>query len=95
VGYYGEEFDMSQMHRVKEAMKKALDIKGFNDVQAYLYGDRKVTKFGGKGVGMPDFAGYACGYFIVQDYMKKTGRDIVETTFTPVDEIIEESGFFD
>ncbi len=95
VGYYVEEFDMSQLPRVKEAMKKALDLTGFNEVRSYLFGDRKATKFGGKGVGMPDFAGYACGYFIVQDYMKKTGRDIVETTFTPVDEIIGESGFFD
>jgi uncharacterized protein YjaZ len=95
VGYYVEEFDMSQMPRVKEGMKKALDLRGFNEVRAYLFGDRKATQFGGKGVGMPDFAGYACGYFIVQDYMKKTGRDIVETTFTPVDEIIGESDFFD
>ncbi len=95
VGYYVEEFDMSQLSRVKEAMKKALDLKGFNEVRAYLYGDRKATKFGGKAIGMPDFAGYALGYFVVQAYMEKTGADIIETTFTPVDEIIGMSGFFD
>jgi uncharacterized protein YjaZ len=95
VGYYVEEFDMSQLPRVKEAMKDALDLKGFNEVRSYLYGDRKATQSGGKAIGMPDFAGYACGYFIVQAYMEKTGADIVETTFTPVDDIIRESGFFD
>jgi uncharacterized protein YjaZ len=95
VGHYVEEFDMSQMPRVKEAMKKALDLKGFNEVRVYLYGDRKSTLFGGKGVGMPDFAGYAIGYYIVQAYMEKTGNDIVETTFMAPDEIIEDSGFFD
>jgi uncharacterized protein YjaZ len=95
VGYYVEEFDMSQLPRVKVAMKKALDLKGFDEVRSYLYGDRKAVKFGGKAVGMPDFAGYALGYFIVQAYMEKTGVDIVETTFTPVDEIIGRSGFFD
>ncbi len=72
-------------------MKKALDLKGFNEVRSYLYGDRKATQFGGKAVGMPDFAGYALGYFVVQAYMEKTGDDIVETTFTPVDDIIRES----
>jgi uncharacterized protein YjaZ len=95
VGYFVEEFDMSQLPGVKEAMKKALDLKGFNEVRSYLYGDRKATQFGGKAVGMPDFAGYALGYFVVQAYMEKTGKDIVETTFTPVDDIIRESKFFD
>jgi len=95
VGYYVEEFDMSQLPRVKEVMRDALDLKGFNEVRSYLYGDRKAMKFGGKAVGMPDFAGYALGYFVVQAYMEKTGNDIVETTFTPVDDIIRESEFFD
>ncbi|HEY3272860.1 MAG TPA: DUF2268 domain-containing protein [Methanocella sp.] len=95
VGYYVEEFDISQLPRVKEAMKNALDLVGFNEVRSYLYGDRKATQFGGKAVGMPDFAGYALGYYVVQAYMEKSGDDIVETTFTPVDDIIRESGFFD
>ncbi|HEY3272536.1 MAG TPA: DUF2268 domain-containing protein [Methanocella sp.] len=95
VGYYVEEFDMSQLPRVKETMKKALDLTGFNEVRSYLFGDRKTTQFGGKAIGMPDFAGYALGYFVVQAYMEKTGADIVETTFTPVDDIIRESGVFD
>ena len=95
VGYYVEEFDVGQLPRAKELLKKALDLTGFDVVRSYLYGDRKATKFGGKAVGMPDHAGYAVGYFIVQDYMKRTGKDIVETTFTPAAEIIRGSGFFD
>jgi uncharacterized protein YjaZ len=32
---------------------------------------------------------------LVQAFMKKSGKDIVEATFTPAERIIEESGFFD
>jgi uncharacterized protein YjaZ len=95
VGYFVEEFDISRLPEVKEGMKKALDLQGFDVVRSYIFGDRKATKFGGKAVGMPDHAGYAVGYFIVQEYMKKTGKDIVDTTFTPAAEIIKDSGFFD
>ncbi|OPY27842.1 MAG: hypothetical protein A4E28_01806 [Methanocella sp. PtaU1.Bin125] len=76
-------------------MKKALDLQGFDVVRSYIFGDRKAAKFGGKAVGMPDHAGYALGYFIVQAYMERTGKDIVETTFTPAAEIIRGSKFFD
>ncbi len=95
VGYYVEEFDPNELPRVKEQLKKALDKSGFDVVRSYLYGDRKATQFGGKAVGMPDFAGYAVGYYIVRAYMEKTGKDIVETTFVPAAEIIRDSGFFE
>lgn len=95
VGYYVEEFDLSQLPRVKEGMKQALGLSGFDVVRSYIFGDRKATKFGGKAVEMPDHAGYALGYFIVQDYLQSTGKTVAEATFTPASEIIRESGFFD
>lgn len=33
-------------------------------------------------VGMPYSAGYACGYYLVQSYLKQTGKSIVEATVT-------------
>ena len=95
VGYFVEEFDMSQLPQVKEGMKQALTLSGFDVVRSYIFGDRKATKFGGKAVGMPDHAGYAVGYFIVQDYLIHTGKTVAEATFMPAVEIIRESGFFE
>jgi uncharacterized protein YjaZ len=95
VGYYVEEFDTAKLPEVREGMKKALDLKGFDVVRSYIFGDRKAVKFGGKAVGMPEHAGYALGYYIAQDYLKNTGKTVVEAMFTPAAEIIRESKFFE
>ena len=34
------------------------------------------------------------GYQVVQAYLNRTGKTIIEATFTPFEEIIEQSGFF-
>jgi uncharacterized protein YjaZ len=44
--------------------------------------------------GVPNFAGYAIGYRVVRQFLKRTGKSVAETTFLPSREIIEESGFF-
>lgn len=46
-------------------------------------------------VGVPDFAGYAIGYRVVQQYLQRTGRSAVDATFLSSQEIIAESGFFE
>ena len=91
VGPWVADFDMSDMPRVKAIISNALNIKGFDAVKQYVFGD---TKTGAK-LGLPNCAGYAVGYHIVQAFMKRTGRDIIEATFTPAEQIIRESGFFD
>ena len=45
--------------------------------------------------GVPAFAGYALGYRVVQAYLKRTGKNVVEATFVPAQEIVAQSGFFD
>lgn len=91
VGPWVTDFNMADMPRVKAIIKNRLNIKGFDAVRQYVFGD---TKTGGR-LDLPNFAGYAAGYHIVQAFMKKTGKDIVEATITPAEQIIEESGFFD
>ena len=44
--------------------------------------------------GMPTFGGYAVGYYVVQAFLKRTGKSIEETTFLPAEEIVQASGFF-
>lgn len=91
VGPWVADFDMNDLPRVKEIMKGALNIKGFNAVRQYVFGDAKT----GSRLDIPNCAGYAVGYHIVQAFMKMTGKDIIEATNTPAEEIIKESRFFD
>ncbi len=91
VGPWVADFPMEDMPRVKAIYKSALNIKGFDAVRPYIFGDEK----SGTNLGLPGTAGYAVGYCIVQAFMKRTGKSIVEATFTPAERIIRESGFFD
>ena len=91
VGPWVADFDMRDLPRVRAIMRNAIAIKGFDAVKQYVFGDAK----SGAKLGLPNCAGYAVGYHIVQKFMEKTGKDIIEATFTPAERIIEESGFFD
>jgi uncharacterized protein YjaZ len=62
--------------------------------RSYLYGDR-VAQFGGEKIGMPDNAGFAIGYYAVKSYLKNTGKSIAEATFTPAEEIVRDSKYFE
>ncbi len=90
VGPWVADFDMEDMPRVRAIMSNALNIKGFDAVKQYVFGDAKT----GANLGLPNCAGYATGYHIVQAFMKATGKDIIQATFTPAEKIIEGSGFF-
>ena len=39
---------------------------------------------------MPYCAGYACGYYLIQYYLEKTGKSIEEASLLPASEILEE-----
>jgi uncharacterized protein YjaZ len=43
---------------------------------------------------VPAFAGYALGFRAVQEYLRRTGKSVAETTLMPAEEIIAESGYF-
>lgn len=44
----------------------------------------------GAPVVMPYCAGYACGYAMIQYYLKKTGKSIYDTTIMSTAEIMKE-----
>lgn len=94
LGYYVTDFDMARFDETKTIIRKNLKLKGFNQVRSYIYGDALANDFGFEKVGVPAFAGYAIGYHLVQAYLRKTDQSVVEATFIPADEIIEQSGFF-
>jgi uncharacterized protein YjaZ len=95
VGFYVTDFDQSRFEETKQIIGKALHVSGFNEVRGYIFGDVLAEAFNMPKAGVPDFAGYALGYHIVQAYKQRTGKSVVDATFLPADQIIAESCFFD
>jgi uncharacterized protein YjaZ len=95
VGYMVTDFDEEEIATAKRVIGGALDVSGFNAVRSYIFGDTVAASWELPKIGVPDFAGYAIGYHVVQHYLQRTGRSVVEATFLSSQEIIAESGFFE
>jgi len=80
--------------KVIPVIKNGLELTGFENITAYLYGDEIAELKGYFPVGLPYCAGYACGYSMIKYYLKKTGKTIVEATATSSEEIMEETKDF-
>lgn len=52
-------------------------------VRSYIFGDEITAQQGREAVGVPTYAGYALGYKLVQAYLTRTGKSVVEATYTP------------
>ena len=94
VGPWVTSLTPEELSSSKEIIGKALDVRGFNNVRPYLFGDPAAAFSGYEPVGLPFCAGYTIGFHLAQAYLRRTGRTIVEATFTPAAEIIAESGDF-
>lgn len=97
VGPWVYKTDMQTLNEyIKPLMQPALNVSGFENITAYMYGDETAKMRNFFPVGMPYCAGYACGYHLVKYYLKKTGKSIVEATLTPSKEILKEAeGFWE
>ncbi|MGL6198814.1 MAG: DUF2268 domain-containing protein [Lachnospiraceae bacterium] len=73
---------------VKPIIREGLGVQGMDNLNAYLYGDEMAALQGFDPVGLPYCAGYACGYYLIKHYLKKTGKSIVEATILPACEIL-------
>lgn len=81
--------DMETLNKkIKPIIYDGLGAQGFDNITAYLYGDELAALQGYFPVGLPYCAGYACGYHLIQHYLKKTGKSIEAATLTPTDEIL-------
>jgi uncharacterized protein YjaZ len=79
---------------IKPVIKAHLQERDFNTLSAYLYGDEIMAMRGGTPIGMPYCGGYACGYALIQHYLKKTGESIYKATILPTEEILKETEEF-
>lgn len=82
--------------RIKPVLREQLHVTGFDQIAPYLYGDEIAELHHFQPVNMPYSAGYACGYYLIQYYLRKTGKTIFEATITPAAQILDEvEGFWD
>ncbi len=79
---------------VKPIIKEGLDVTGFDNITAYLYGDEIAELRGFFPVGLPYCAGYACGYYLIKHYLHKTGKSIEEATLTSTTQILKDVADF-
>jgi len=100
---YGEELvgpwvaktDMETLNQqIKPKIKDQLDVMGFDKINPYLFGDEITKMQNFNPVGMPYAGGYACGYYLIQYYLNKTGKSITEATITPAATILAETKEF-
>lgn len=94
VGYYVSDCGETQLEIARNLVGKGLNLTGFDIIRGYIFGDHLAEKFGFAPVGMPDYGGYAIGYYVVQAYLQRTGQSVEEATFVPAAEIVDQSGFF-
>jgi uncharacterized protein YjaZ len=87
IGPWVTEFDDADLEHAVTRFREGLGVTGFNEVRRYIFGD--------PGAGLPIYAGYALGYRVVQAYLKRAGKHVVEATFVPARTIIAGSGFFE
>lgn len=77
---------------IKPMVEKNLMEKDFNKISSYLYGDEIMSMRGSQPVGMPYCGGYAYGYYLIKDFLKKSGKSIYEATVMSTGEILAAMG---
>jgi Predicted Zn-dependent protease len=91
VGPWVSKTDMDTLNNyIKPIIKGGLDVTGLANITSYLYGDEFARLQGYFPVGLPYCAGYACGYYMIKHYLKKTGKSIEEATLLPASEIMKD-----
>jgi uncharacterized protein YjaZ len=94
LGHFVTGFDESRLEAARAIMRDGLNQTGFGLIRAYIFGDTVAQSMGLPVLGLPDFAGYALGYRVVQAFLERTDKSVVEATFVPAAEIVRESRFF-
>ena len=95
VGPWVSKTDLQTLNEyIKPLMREALNVQGFDNITAYMYGDEVAKMRNFFPVGLPYCAGYACGYYLIKYYLRKTGKSIVEATLIPSQEILKETQEF-
>lgn len=93
VGPWTAALSDAELTAVRPRFREALDVTGFDVIRGYVFGDWAAEWAGYQKQGLPDFAGYAIGYRLVREYLKRSGRTAAEATYLPWREIVEGSRY--
>lgn len=89
---------LDELQRLQPRFQAALHELDFGVVRGYIFGDSVMSAFSGgrseSALEIPNYAGYALGYRVVQDYLSRTGRTPAQATYDPWRVIAAESGWF-
>lgn len=94
ITHFAGEISADDLATARHIIGENLDRVGFSIIRAYIFGDTIGEKFNLPKTGVPVCGGYAVGYRVVRAYQEQTGKSVVEATFLPAKQIIEESGYF-
>jgi uncharacterized protein YjaZ len=94
LGPWVKELKGEALEKARKTTGEALNVKGFNQVRRYIFGDMLINYEGAEASGIPPYSGYAVGYHAVQAFLKKTGVSIVQATVLEGEEIMERSEYF-
>lgn len=93
LGPWSKALTEEELGSARPVMREALEVKGFDEVRGYIFGDFAAAQSGYTPRGLPDFVGYSLGYRMVQEYLRHTNQSVVEATYVPWREIVEESRY--
>ncbi|HYG57052.1 MAG TPA: DUF2268 domain-containing putative Zn-dependent protease [Symbiobacteriaceae bacterium] len=95
VGPWVSEVKGEDLAKARAVVGKALEVRGFNEVRPYIFGDEVMGAWAGQEPkGVPAYAGYATGFHTVQAYCRKTGKSVAEATLVPSAEILRVADWF-
>lgn len=94
LGPWATSYDVEDLLYSIEVIRQALEVKGFAEVSSYMFGDEIAREQGYPPVGLSYAAGYAVGYYTVQQFLKNSGVSIYEATRMTTAEIIDGSRVF-
>lgn len=94
VGPWVKEVIDEDIDKTRKIIGNALNVKGFNEVRKYIFGDQLLDYELTESTGIPRYGGYAVGYYAVQEFLKNTDMSVEESTILDGEEIMEKSGYF-
>lgn len=94
LGPWVTSIDEEELEYSIHVVRDGFHLKGFDEVNSYMFGDEIAKKEGYAPVGLAPGAGYAVGYHAVQSFMKKNNVTIQEATLLSTEEIITGCGVF-
>lgn len=86
----------AELRELAPKYEAALLESDFGRVRGYIFGDlppERAGSFATPHLGFPPYTGYALGYHLVRDYLRRSGRAAAEASYLPWRDIVNGSGW--